>query len=66
MRSCFLNPKSHIADSPLRPPGVVDTLSTPVSEGPVVGLIIEPQPGNMCPCLFPPGPTGNQRAGNTN
>ena len=37
-----------------------------VSDGPVVGLIIETSPSNRYPCMFLPGPTGNQWAGNTN
>ena len=36
------------------------------SDPEVVGLIIEPTPGNSHPSLFSLSPTGNKRAGNTN
>ena len=55
----------HVRDAPSRALGVMVRCPPLVSEGPVVGLIIEPPPGNRPPSLSPPGPTRNQRGGNT-
>ena len=55
-----------MGDAPSGALGVGGRCPPVVGEAPVVGLIIAPTPGNRGLSQFPPGPPGNQMAGNTN